>query len=692
MTDYGELMARAVAALDKSTGASRRALYGRMRTALVEALRKVDPPLSESEITRERLSLENVIRKVEAEAVHRAWVEASGASTLAKVEASERPASDQESDADRSIASGLEPASDVPLPNSEPVPEEKPDAMSVVEDEAHSPVLVRDRSQEWEAVPPMADAARQPFADPEGVGVKPEATRDEISNADAGAESVAHMRSRTQQLEPVPLRAHTARGLLAGAASNVPDLDRFRLSLETAFRTAEADPADSRLEGKRDGKPAADSEVPRARLDRNREREAVPEGPRTARQSNGGAAASIPDLDDFILSVERALRNAQATAAGSRAEAKRDSKRADPSGAPLPGRVDATGARLKARPEETGETVSPRPAQSRQLFARAAARAVDLGRFERPLESRELTRRSESLPGMSESEPRIAPRPAAPQPPAAQQRPPAAVAVAPPRRSKRALISAFLGVFMVIALALAAYWLQAPLKAVLMRNPALQLGLRSTLSPPKIADRLGQAGQQGSAAGPAGASQETALAAVAQRAVLFDEGPSDAQGKRYTGSVIWRTETVSPGARQTPELAVKGTVEIPERHIKMTVSIRRNTDKELPASHVVEVMFNLPADFPSGGISDLPSIRMKQAEDEPGAPLAGATAKVTSEYYLTGLSASDADMQRNLELLKNRAWFSIWIVYNNRRHAILTIEKGAPGDSAFKEAFAAWAG
>jgi len=293
---------------------------------------------------------------------------------------------------------------------------------------------------------------------------------------------------------------------------------------------------------------------------------------------------------------------------------------------------------------------------------------------------------------MSESEPRIAPRPAAPQPPAAQQRPPAAVAVAPPRRSKRALISAFLGVFMVIALALAAYWLQAPLKAVLMRNPALQLGLRSTLSPPKIADRLGQAGQQGSAAGPAGASQGTALAAVAQRAVLFDEGPSDAQGKRYTGSVIWRTETVSPGARQTPELAVKGTVEIPERHIKMTVSIRRNTDKELPASHVVEVMFNLPADFPSGGISDLPSIRMKQAEDEPGAPLAGATAKVTSEYYLTGLSASDADMQRNLELLKNRAWFSIWIVYNNRRHAILTIEKGAPGDSAFKEAFAAWAG
>jgi hypothetical protein len=191
---------------------------------------------------------------------------------------------------------------------------------------------------------------------------------------------------------------------------------------------------------------------------------------------------------------------------------------------------------------------------------------------------------------MSESEPRIAPRPAAPQPLVAQQGPPAAAAAEPLGRSKRVLISAFLGVFMVIELALALYWLYTPLKAVLIRNPALQLGLRSTLSPPKIADRLGQAGQQGLAAGPAGASQGNALAAVAQRAVLFDEGPSDVQGKRYTGSVIWGTETVSPGPQQVPELAVKGTVEIPERHIKMTVSIRRNTDKELPASHVVEVL------------------------------------------------------------------------------------------------------
>ena len=47
-------------------------------------------------------------------------------------------------------------------------------------------------------------------------------------------------------------------------------------------------------------------------------------------------------------------------------------------------------------------------------------------------------------------------------------------------------------------------------------------------------------------------------------------------------------------------------------------------------------------------------------------------------------------MQRNLQLLKERSWFDIPIVYNNGRRAILAIEKGTPGDRAFEEAFKAW--
>ena len=71
MTDYYPLIARAVEGLDRSTGEARRALYERARNALVAQLRSNQPALSEAEITKERLALEEAIRKVEAEAARK---------------------------------------------------------------------------------------------------------------------------------------------------------------------------------------------------------------------------------------------------------------------------------------------------------------------------------------------------------------------------------------------------------------------------------------------------------------------------------------------------------------------------------------------------------------------------------------------------------------------------------------------
>src|SRR5882724_3310407 len=72
MADYYPLVAKAISGLEKNTGEGRRALYERARTALVAQLRGMnDPPLTEAEITRERLALEEAIRKVEAEAARR---------------------------------------------------------------------------------------------------------------------------------------------------------------------------------------------------------------------------------------------------------------------------------------------------------------------------------------------------------------------------------------------------------------------------------------------------------------------------------------------------------------------------------------------------------------------------------------------------------------------------------------------
>jgi hypothetical protein len=68
-------------------------------------------------------------------------------------------------------------------------------------------------------------------------------------------------------------------------------------------------------------------------------------------------------------------------------------------------------------------------------------------------------------------------------------------------------------------------------------------------------------------------------------------------------------------------------------------------------------MFKLPADFPGGGIANVPGILMKQAEQTRGVPLAGFAVKVTPQFYIIGLC--DADTDKGLELLKERSWLDI---------------------------------
>ena len=200
------------------------------------------------------------------------------------------------------------------------------------------------------------------------------------------------------------------------------------------------------------------------------------------------------------------------------------------------------------------------------------------------------------------------------------------------------------------------------------------------LTKPKIADRVGQPGS----------SAEQPVAPVAQRVVLYDEDPSDPKGKQYVGSVVWRTEPIKATGGGKADIAVRADIDIPDRKFKMTMSFRRNTDSSLPASHTAELTFILPPDFTGGGVANVPGILMKSNEQARGTPLAGLAVKVTDGFFLVGLSNVDADRARNIQLLKERSWFDVPLVYANQRRAIIAIEKGAPGERAFNDAFAVW--
>ena len=144
------------------------------------------------------------------------------------------------------------------------------------------------------------------------------------------------------------------------------------------------------------------------------------------------------------------------------------------------------------------------------------------------------------------------------------------------------------------------------------------------------------------------------------------------------------------GPGQQPDLAIRADVEVPERKLAMTWLLRRNSYKRVPATHTVEITFKLSADFPSGGITNVTGILMKQTGQTRGVPLVGQAVKVTKRFYLIGLSNLDVDKVRNIQMLKERAWFDIPVVYNDNRRATLAIEKGTLGERVFADAFTAW--
>ncbi len=115
----------------------------------------------------------------------------------------------------------------------------------------------------------------------------------------------------------------------------------------------------------------------------------------------------------------------------------------------------------------------------------------------------------------------------------------------------------------------------------------------------------------------------------------------------------------------------------------MTLSLRRNSDKNVPASHVLELAFHSAREFEGGGIDGVLGITMKLGEQARGRALASTTVKTSDGIFVVRLSESDAERRRNLILLRSMPWLDISVAYRNQRQAVLSIEKGIPGSAAF---------
>lgn len=191
------------------------------------------------------------------------------------------------------------------------------------------------------------------------------------------------------------------------------------------------------------------------------------------------------------------------------------------------------------------------------------------------------------------------------------------------------------------------------------------------------------------AAAPDATGSDAALA-VAQKAIFYEERTSGSEGSAEPGTTVWSLVEESPGANLPPEPAIRAETSIPGKDIRLRLTIKRNADESLPASHIIEMIFLTPDNFPGGGVDNILRIAMKGSEQEAGNPLIGIPAKIADGFFLVALNDSQAETEANLTLLRRQSWIDIPVVYKSGRRALFTMEKGVPGDQVFDEALKAW--
>jgi hypothetical protein len=552
MADYYPLISRAVAGLERNTGENRRSLYERARNALLDQLRSVTPSLSETDITRERLALEEAIRKVESDVARRMREE-------------------------------------IPRPSERVAPRPRPPQ---------------------DSAPPAAPPSGSPVPTGEGEPPPP----------------------------PPPLESRPAFGRIVGRPEvTAADLPRFQrrppLSESKLAEPITSEPAQALAPAQAELAPVSTALAE------------PPEPPPSPEPE--------PDTDAPVEVKERKTL-----------------------------RFPGFGLAARKRPEPAPSETEPAPlgpdheVESQEQAGRELA----------------ATRALESPLMMDGARPR----------PVTLRRPATAPKQVEGGGTLKRLLNSSIGTIAIAALVIclvagALFWQRNAIKAgfasifTLAHGPATtQASHDNAPARAKIPDRVGQSSS--STPQPAEQSRSTQAIPAASRVVLYEEDPSDTNGsgKHYEGTVTWSLENIAAGPGQPMDKAIRGDIVIPERNMTATFTIRRNADKDLPASHTVSIVFTLPPDFVHGGIQEIRALLMKQTEPARGVQLAGLSVKVTTGFFLIGLSANEGDVQRNIQLLKERGWFDIAIGYTDNRRAIMAVEKGPSGDRVFADAFAAW--
>lgn len=680
MADYRELLRRAISALPENNGAARRAVYEKARTALVGQLRAIQPPLPARDITQHRLQLEDCIRQVEQEA-------SEAVISLGRDPSSARPAFTPPVRRPPSAPAQAEPVAEPVAEAAPPQPEpEEVVTASVAQPEPQSEPEPQPAVQPAvepapaEARPARAQAKSAPAAVPSPPARAPVTSIEDII-AQAAATSGAEVSRETGKAPPVPLAV--AAPLPIEPAPLAPERKTRQAFFtvrrdatapaiaEMAVVTAPVALAPSRLEPSLGStalasQPATEPVIINPPLPTEPALASVLEVPveaDEAREAEGAIERAIETLDREARGETTAPAPADVPEADTKAD--QPAERADD---PVFAAVDAQtrsgagltiflvvfalllvgvgGAGFWAWREGYVDLDQMFGGQTATVTETAQNSQPTVPTMDTPAVNAVTTDEGAAGPGNTATTPASEPSTALEGLEDRLEPTPEPVV---PTGTETVLPSIDNG--------------EIKTEERLSNE---QTSIAATDDPAASVDPVNLAGNQS----------------------LLLEASADGQGGAvpFSGTVEWTEGVDEIGA---PTLV--GEASIPARNLGVSITIRKNNDPVLPASHLMEISFDVPDTFVGGSVATLAGVLLKDEELVPGTALAGAAARVVGNSFLFALSASPDDVTANVDLLDSQRWLDLALVYGSGRNAILTLEKDEDAQAAFDRVLTAWA-
>lgn len=177
--------------------------------------------------------------------------------------------------------------------------------------------------------------------------------------------------------------------------------------------------------------------------------------------------------------------------------------------------------------------------------------------------------------------------------------------------------------------------------------------------------------------------------AVGQQALLYEERGGTETGSVERGTVVWSEIEESPSEGEPAAPAIRGTITMPDTKAELKLTIRKNTDQSIPASHLIEMVFTVPDDFAGGAVDNVQRITFKDTEQAAGNPLIAVPSKIADNFFIIWLNDAKTAQDTNLSLMRRLQWIDIPISYRNGRRALISLEKGIPGEKVFNDVLGA---